>query len=547
MVPIANLEFKLQGIIGETSSMEDCISINAPLVIECIINTDPETISQSCQHAKCPIQTCNAHRDGVLCEKCQTGYSEAMFSKKCILNEDCLKFVNLLIIIILSGILYTILLMYQEEIRNFLFAHDKVSKWIISNTKKTHYKNTNKINPDKENVQNKNVKIYSNVMLTLLYYFQDAKLIVIDSIYPQEFNNDHTVLIDKIITDLFRFRVEPFIFFRQFCFIRNVTHYQKILIISSVIPYVYIIFGFLFVIMHILEFICVKKILNIENSQKWKNKIILFKTRIIGGLVMAVLLNYQNLTQYCLTLLKCLPMKGSWVLHVQSSIKCYTTGQYVLIIFAVFCLIPFFIVLLYGTILLKNDQIGTFQLIVAFLLPAPSIGYWILQKKFCNAKILHKNNVKTLLSNKIVNVLEGPFRETKLPILGTVCPHGILFFRRFLIVVFFTSIINPLSRTVSLFIVLLLFLIQHIYSKPYKDNYGNFYGTLTSTFLVCINAINIAKAAFEISENTSKLDGFINVIRYVEYSLISFTSAIVAVIIIVLFVYRLIYKIFQLF
>lgn len=64
--------------------------------------------------------TCAAHRTGTLCGVCGPGYSEALFSASCLPDEKC-DVTMLFPLVVGTGLLYGLFLLYQKDIRDFIF------------------------------------------------------------------------------------------------------------------------------------------------------------------------------------------------------------------------------------------------------------------------------------------------------------------------------------------------------------------------------------------------------------------------------------------
>jgi hypothetical protein len=81
-----------------------------------------------CTLPKCSsYNTCAAHRDGRLCSRCRQGYSEAFFSSKCLPDSDC----NPLLLAAygaFSGIVYSLFLLFQKDIRELMFFHSILAR-----------------------------------------------------------------------------------------------------------------------------------------------------------------------------------------------------------------------------------------------------------------------------------------------------------------------------------------------------------------------------------------------------------------------------------
>ncbi len=65
--------------------------------------------------------TCADQREGRLCSRCSAGYSEALFSPKCVPNQSCGP-LWLWPFSCSTGLLYVLILLYQKDIRGFIFT-----------------------------------------------------------------------------------------------------------------------------------------------------------------------------------------------------------------------------------------------------------------------------------------------------------------------------------------------------------------------------------------------------------------------------------------
>jgi len=67
------------------------------------------------------IDSCSERREGRLCGRCQSGYSEAWFSTLCVPNEVCGP-VWLYALTTTLGVLYALFLMFQADVKKFIFT-----------------------------------------------------------------------------------------------------------------------------------------------------------------------------------------------------------------------------------------------------------------------------------------------------------------------------------------------------------------------------------------------------------------------------------------
>ena len=67
------------------------------------------------------IDSCTGRREGRLCGRCQPGYSEAWFSTLCVPNDVCGP-IWLYVLTTTLGVLYAVFLMFQADVKKFIFA-----------------------------------------------------------------------------------------------------------------------------------------------------------------------------------------------------------------------------------------------------------------------------------------------------------------------------------------------------------------------------------------------------------------------------------------
>ena len=107
------------------------ISLGNAIVCRYIDDSEPQKRSAKFQHCpkgyccltpRCPAtDTCATNRHGRLCGRCRPGYSEALFTPSCVLNEKCGP-VWLIPFSVSVGLAYTLFLLFQTDLKQFLFS-----------------------------------------------------------------------------------------------------------------------------------------------------------------------------------------------------------------------------------------------------------------------------------------------------------------------------------------------------------------------------------------------------------------------------------------
>jgi hypothetical protein len=99
--------------------------------------------------------------------------------------------------------------------------------------------------------------------------------------------------------------------------------------------------------------------------------------RIASAFTYISLLMYASSTQLCLSLLHCVPVGDTQVLFLDGNIKCYQKFQYFLLAYMISSILPFCLVPVLGSYLLKFGRIGVKQFCVACIFPLPFCFYWL--------------------------------------------------------------------------------------------------------------------------------------------------------------------------
>jgi hypothetical protein len=86
---------------------------------------------------------------------------------------------------------------------------------------------------------------------------------------------------------------------------------------------------------------------------------------------------YASSTQLCLSLLHCVPVGVTQVLFLDGNIKCYQKFQYFLLAYMISSILPFCLVPVLGSYLLKFGRIGVKQFCAACIFPLPFCCYWL--------------------------------------------------------------------------------------------------------------------------------------------------------------------------
>ena len=343
----------------------------------------------------------------------------------------------------------------------------------------------------------------ASFLIILFYYFQDAQLLQIKTVFASAENKSQAML-KEVLAGLFKFRVEVFQFMDKFCFLSGLTPTYKQLYKITLVPYVLLQFGLMYLI------------------HKWCRKMKrggaipvhreeteaegdgpppkTFSSRLATGFVLSLLFTYQMLATTCLTLLNCVPVGNTNVLFIEGTIECYKGWQYGVMAYTVICIVPFCLALLIGPGLVKDGLISLSQFFIACLIPLPFLIYWFILR--LKLKGNRPKNAPELQpeSQAVIQILQGPFKDAENKFFGPICGAGVLIGRRLVLVLLFNFVNDTLIRMLCMMLVCFIILLHHVHVLPYKDFRCNLAGTVSAAALVVVGAINLVRAGFEAAE-----------------------------------------------
>jgi hypothetical protein len=122
---------------------------------------------------------------------------------------------------------------------------------------------------------------------------------------------------------------------------------------------------------------------------------------------------YASTAQLCLSLLHCVPIGDRYVLFLDGNIKCYQTFQYFLLSYMISSILPFCLVPVLGSYLLKVDRIGVKQFCAACIFPLPFCCFWmylLLKGRRCMG---NQGNYNTIEQNNNAVMHEQDNDETQ--------------------------------------------------------------------------------------------------------------------------------------
>ena len=428
-------------------------------------------------------------------DRCIPGYTEALFSAKCIKETDC-KDQWIIVSVIFLAFAYSTFLLFQKNVKDFIFGAPlgkntftkraiqlKLKSDSEENAKETHEETTElKCNARDTNEEKDEGGMF---LILLFYYFQDASIVRINTIYG---SSDSAVVnsIKEIIGGIFKFRLDLLHLAKTVCAVPGLSPSTKVVFKLSFVP---LVLGILIVTYAVSLFF---------KKRASKSKIWDFLVRRSAlAIVFAVLFSYQKLASSLFKLVNCVTINGQSVMFIDGEIDCYTTGQIIILFLLVLCICPFSFYIALSPALMKHGYVTLVEFFIGCLLPLPMTTFWLI-------KYYLKKNEKVKPNNEAISVyklLQGPYREFDLPgILRYTCWSGVLLGRRLCLILAATFISNVVVRLSIMMAVCQIALLHHVLVKPCKEKRGNAAGTISSSALLTVCTVNFLRAAYESAE-----------------------------------------------
>jgi hypothetical protein len=539
--------------------------------------------------------SCHGNRSGTLCGQCPKGMSESLFSTQCISNTECA--FNYLFIIgtITMLVLYLVFFLYHKEIvsilRTSLFS--KRLSFSINNR-----------NEQRNNVSTGGNTSSTSGMIKILFYYYQVCNLLRGSVgfsrkgkFIHNFENVISRVMNMILVNLPSFS-SPF---------ANLRPVPKAIILHSV--------GHSLLALLCLVYLISKLFLIFRRSKSDSNRpatlqyiattrcnrndraIKSVSQRIASAFTYISLLMYASSTQLCLSLLHCVPVGDNQVLFLDGNIKCYQTFQYFLLGYMISCILPFCLVPVLGSYLLKFGRIGVKQFCAACIVPLPFCCYWLyllLKDYRCGNQgsynTIEQNDdairseqgndetqrldseeitftsptdgnettstrsesvlctdsnetTSTRSESAVLKVLLGPFRahQAFMCFPSSHIPwEGFLIFRRLVLIIVLTFVYDIQLRLFLALILCVGILILHMFVNPFQKKSDNVLESFSLGTHVVLCGLTLIKALYY-GEDYSSFSNRLPVLNVIENILIVAPLSVIMIVVVVSIAIKLVF------
>ncbi len=444
-------------------------------------------------------------------------------------DEDC----NsdwILIVVIFMAITYAAFLLFQKNLKDFLFMAPLGKKSVTKRVREWKRKAPDEMIMGKDDKMDKAIgpvvtdgredelnweapmtqeeEDEGGIFLILLfYYFQDAALVHTKTVYVVT-NNTVFNNIKTIVGGIFKFRLDVLHLANTVCTVVGLLPAEKIIFKLLFVPLLLL----MLVTVYVTSLIAEKRV---RNTQIWD----FLARRAALGIMFAILFSYQKLASSMFQLIHCVQVGEDSVLFVDGEITCYQPWQALVFIYLALCICPFFIYIAVGPALMKNGYITLPEFFAGCLFPVPMALYWIVKYSVANGITVEPKDDAV----SVYKLLQGPYREFQLPgILRYLCWSGVLLGRRLALIFAATFIHDVILRLSVMLIICISALLYHVVILPCKETRGNLAGTVSNAALLIVCIVNFLKAAYESAEYIPTGSNFelVTAFEHVENSLL---------------------------
>ena len=510
-----------------------------------------------CETQDCPSSdSCRGNRIGTLCGQCPEGMSESLFSAQCISNEDCTLNYSFIFCTVALLLLYLIFFLYHKEIVHFLLTSLFHKHLPFSSS--------------------------SGIITIFFYYYQVCNLLssAVDS--PQEGHYIH--YLQNVITRLMNVVLVNLPSLH--CPLKNLRAVPKAAVLHSV---GFCLLGLLCIVYLVSKLFIIFTKIKSHTCNPWSRTDLqcltttmsnrariksTFSQRVASAFTYISLLMYASSARLCLALLQCVPFGDSHVLFLDGNIRCYQTFQYILLLYIISSVLPFCLVPVLGSYLLKSDRISVKQFCAACIFPLPFCCFWMYlllkdpcldnqtshnanhiagnheegnaqTQSLCSEDITFPRSVNDQTTSErsksaILNVLLGPFRPHKSLFCfpsSNIPWEGFLIFRRLVLIITLTFVYDIQLRMLLALTLCVGILFFHMFVNPFRKNRDNLLESFSLSMHVILCGLYLLKSVYY-GQDVSSMVISLPVLNVIENILIISPLSIVMII----FVFSLVIK-----
>ncbi len=435
--------------------------------------------------------SCDSHRTGTLCGICEHGHSLSLLSNACLDEVTCDDTWVWPVAVVISFFCmcwYT----FKDNITELL---GKVVR-----------KQTNESTPAKQEEQD-------NGYFGILAYFVQASAVLNVDLRSGLSSVLDTVLIYANYYVRFLLSVDLTSVSIDLCPQKHLTQAKKVAFSSAFLLGIYFSWGFLYAVLLLFP----KAVSIRHKNPTWTNT----KVTMIVGLIEIIKYTYGSFASLFFTSLTCVHIDGDYVWFYDGTVQCLSSWQILSSLVGVIYVLPFPFTLHFGLGLVQKDVISGRTLILSCLVPLPFLIYFLTSQRTGSSAVhTSRTNTSQIPEEPVKNttselnfakskgkceIVQNQMSTLKLEILSSFQGsyksgvadnwESVMIMRRLLLTAT-TLLSNPFLQLGLCTVLCLLFLVHHVYVKPYLHKMSNSIESFSLFLLCCVAVINLSKSNY---------------------------------------------------
>jgi len=449
---------------------------------------------------RCPYQNtsylqsgCQGNRTGFLCGRCKKGFSDTLFTTNCVPVKHCTHYWYLILIFICAS-LFALFLVHQPPVFEILIRN---LTWFLPRRERTVSGDYDNLDSDAKKTDNGSSSGY----LKILFYFYQIAGVLTASSYGVR-----GVLKDSIVSplvSLLDFKISVYNDW-SICPFPGITPLKKtlfqvvaVIAIFLSIPVIYLLHSGL-------------------NKLRKRTPALPQCSPYLAATVEILLLGYSAATGTAMKLLSCVQIQHVSRWFYDAEITCFQWWQNASFAGIALFLFPFIFTLYFASLQLYLRQISAKIFLLACVFPLPYLLHVFvshLNKVFVQRHDFrekaspssfddHEEGDKctfasSTIEHAVLEVLTAPFcKPQDSHPTGKVYWESVLIGRRFLLILIASFLEHAFLRSVCLALFCLVFLLHHVYKKPFVQFRANLIETISLATLVAIAILNVGVASY---------------------------------------------------
>ena len=338
--------------------------------------------------------------------------------------------------------------------------------------------------PSTELCKDSEENIFPALLKIIIFFYQ---VNILFKIYSGSKSHGFAHVLEEIVSTLFNLQINGAFTQELFwCPFHNLKPVTKILLKGSFTVYLFLL-------------ICLAYVLSRTRKLFHSTIAGLNDSRLICCTVRLIFISYAGITASFFSLLSCVHLGHlGKVLFVDGSIRCYKWWQ-VLVICVICCwTIPFPAIISTTSQFLHKNMLSIKQFLICLLFPLPAIMYWLYDRFKNDWKKFEHTEMPNQVEQDVLQITEGPFRKlnvnTNEDNAYRLPWETVLIGRRLVLIVIKTFVINTFHQLCLMLFLMNLFMVHHIYAKPFSNNSLNKTETISLSMLSIICFLNLIPA-----------------------------------------------------